>query len=211
MKKYLMGMVLVAALGARFAQTQTAATQPASALHASAPVQPVADASALVSVDLVALRGQLQSFSDYLNRNLQAAFVDPFGLLQDVKGIYLPGYGVAFHMEANLIVMRALNPWDMRPYTEEELRQTRQAKLERIQRLKEQVSQLLLERGTELSAIPPDQHVAVAVHLFNMPSERTEGLPAQVVVEVSRAALLEAKARNLTAEQFRKQVTFLEF
>jgi hypothetical protein len=153
----------------------------------------------------------LQQFSDYLNRNLQAAFVDPFGLLQDVKGIYLPGYGVAFHMEANLIVMRTLNPFDMRPYTEEELRQTRQAKLERIQRLKEQVNQLLWERGTELSAIPTAQHVAVAIHLFNMPSERTEGLPTQVVVAVSRSELLEAKARNLTAEQFRKQVTFLEF
>jgi hypothetical protein len=137
--------------------------------------------------------------------------VDPFGLLQDVKGIYLPGYGVAFHMEANLIVMRTLSPWEVRPYTEEELRQTRQAKLERIERLKEQVCQLLLERGTELSAIPPTQHIAVAVHLFNMPMERTEGLPAQVVVEVSRAALLDAKARNVTAEQFRKQVTFLEF
>jgi hypothetical protein len=32
-----------------------------------------------------------------------------------------------------------------------------------------------------------------------------------VVVAVSRSELLEAKARNLTAEQFRKQVTFLEF
>jgi hypothetical protein len=204
-------MVLVAALGGvQRAQAQSAMTQPASVRHANVAVRPVADAVG-ASVDLAALRGQLQQFSDYLNRNLQAAFVDPFGLLQDVKGIYLPGYGVAFHMEANLIVMRTLNPFDMRPYTEEELRQTRQAKLERIQRLKEQVNQLLWERGTELSAIPTAQHVAVAIHLFNMPSERTEGLPTQVVVAVSRSELLEAKARNLTAEQFRKQVTFLEF
>jgi hypothetical protein len=49
------------------------------------------------------------------------------------------------------------------------------------------------------------------VHLFNLPNEQTDGLPSQLVIETSRSALAEAKARQATAEDFRKVVTFLEF
>jgi len=68
-----------------------------------------------------------------------------------------------------------------------------------------------LEQGTELSSLPAAQNVAVVVHLFNLPNEQTDGLPTQLVIEVSRGALGEAKARKVTAQDFRKQVTFLDF
>jgi len=175
------------------------------------PAAPAAEVAEQPKVDLVAMRNQLQLFQEYLNRNLQATFENPFVLLQDVKGTYLPQFGVVFHMEANLHPLRILSMFDFKPYTPEELRMVRDSKLERIRQIKARVSDLLLEQGTELSALPAAQNVAVVVHLFNLPNEQTDGLPSQLVIEVSRGVLGEAKARKLTAQDFRKQVTFLEF
>jgi hypothetical protein len=99
----------------------------------------------------------------------------------------------------------------MRPYTDEELRDARQAKLERVRDLKALLSALLLEHGGKLTEVPADQNVAVIVHLFNLPSEMTEGLPTQVVLETSRGALLEAQSQGLRAAEFQTRQTFLEF
>ena len=132
----------------------------------------------------VALRRQMTTFQGILTRELQQSFEQPFGLLQDVKGMYLSRYGVAFHMEVNLVPLRMLTMFDYRPYSEEELRATRDAKLARIQQLKAKLGDLLMANVQELAAVPQEQQIAVVVHLFNLPSERVEGLPSQVVVEV---------------------------
>jgi len=216
MKRFILMIGLIAVLqfatGNAWAQQGVDRAVPAMRGETSgAAVRPAADVAEQPKVDLVAMRNQLQLFQEYLNRNLQATFENPFVLLQDVKGTYLPQFGVVFHMEANLHPLRILSMFDFKPYTPEELRMVRDSKLERIRQIKARVSDLLLEQGTELSALPAAQNVAVVVHLFNLPNEQTDGLPSQLVIEVGRGALAEAKARKVTAQDFRKQVTFLEF
>jgi len=163
------------------------------------------------AAQLAALRSQVQQFQALINRELQTALDHPFGMLQDPKGIYLPHFGVVFHMELNLAPMRMMTMFDVRPYTEEELQQTRNTKLQRIREMEAHLSDLLREHGGELSAVPPDQSVAVVVHLFNMPSERTDGLPTQIVVEVSRGVLADPQTRAGSLEEFRKNVKVFDF
>ena len=162
------------------------------------------------NVDLHALKGQLESFQLLLNRTIQQNFALPFSLLQDAKGIYLPGFGVAFHLEVNLHPLRLINPFDMRPYTPEELQKAKQAKLERIRQLKAQLSELMLQHGGELSAMAPEQNIAIVVHLFNLPSESRD-LPTQLVIEINRLALLESQTHWMTAAEFQKAGSVLEF
>lgn len=163
-------------------------------------------------VDLSALKTQLEAFQGVVNRDIAQAFAQPFVLLQDTKGTYLPQFGVVFHLEVNLHPLRSLNMFNLQPYTEEELQKARAAKLEKVRELKTRLSALLWEHGTELAdALPADQNVAVVVHLFNMPSEKGGGLPTQVVMETSRKALVEAQAKQLPAAEFEKQQAFLEF
>lgn len=181
---------------------------PAAKLPNAAP--PATTNSLAAPVDAAALRRQLTTFQGILTRELQQSFEQPFGLLQDVKGVYLSRYGVAFHMEVNLVPLRVLSMFDYRPYTEEELRKTRDAKLARIQQLKIRLSEILITNAQELGAVPADQQVAVVVHLFNMPAERVEGLPAQVVLEVSHRALTDTKAGRLSKDEFLKQISFLQ-
>lgn len=165
---------------------------------------------ARADIDLEALKAQLGAFQDVVNRDMVQAFAQPFVLLQDTKGTYLPGFGVLFHLELNLHPLRSLNIFDPRPYTEEELETVRQAKLEKVRELKVRLSALLLEHGTKLTELPTDQNLAVVAHLFNMPSEGA-GLPTQVVMETSRQALLQAQAQRLAADEFARRQTFLEF
>jgi len=186
-----LGIALAGAVSLRWGQAATPASPP--------------------TADLGALRSQVQQFQAALNRDLQTNFAYPFALLQDAKGIYLPRYGVVFHMELNLAPLRTLSAFDVRPYTEEELQQARQTKLQRIRELKEHLSDLLRQHGSELAAVPADQSVAVVVHLFNLPSERTEGLPYEIEVEVSRGIMADPASRTGTAEEFRKKVSFFDF
>jgi len=178
---------------------------PSPGLAQSAGTDPASPASSAV------LRGQVQQFQVIINRNLQTLLNHPFAMLQDAKGIYLPRFGVVFHMELNLAPLRTLSPFDLRPYTDQELRQARDTKLERIRALKNQLSGLLQAQGAELSAVPPDQNIAVVVHLFNLPSERTDGLPTQIVIEVSSGVLADTSVRMASAEEFRKKVAFFDF
>lgn len=164
------------------------------------------------AVDLRALKTQLRAFQDILNRSIPQSFEQPFTLLQDTKGSYLPNFGAVFHLEVNLHPLRLISPFDMRPHTAEELQKARELKLQRIRQLKTHLSKLLLEYGVKLSEVPADQNVAIAVHLFNLPSEQSD-LPTQLVIETSRGALLDAQARQLTIEEFQKtdKLLFLEF
>ncbi len=172
-----------------------------------------ADQPSVVSptnVDLHALKAQLDTFQNVLNRTIQQNFEQPFSLLQDAKGIYLPGFGVAFHMEINLHPLRLAMPFDLHPYTPEEIRKAKEDKLDRIRQLKTRLSELLLEHGGELSAMAPEQNIAIVVHLFNLPSEGRD-LPSQLVMTVNRRMLLDYQGRRLTAEQFQKAGSVLEF
>lgn len=162
------------------------------------------------NVDLRVLKGQMEAFQVFLNRSIQQTFEFPFSLLQDAKGIYLPGFGVAFHMEVNLQALRIISPFDMRPYTPEEIQKAKETKLERIRQLKPHLSELLLEHGGALSALAPEQNIAIVVHIFNLPSESRD-LPTQLVITIDRRMLLEYQARRLTAAEFQKARSVLEF
>jgi len=213
--KRLVCAIVIGVWAACAAQAQVAAggapaARSAAAREPSRTQQP-SPASTLPELNLRSLKVQLEAFQDIVNQNIRGSGSDPFTLLQDAKGSYLPRFGVVFHLEVNLRPLRLITPFDMRPYTEEELRNARQAKLERVRDLKALLSALLLEHGGKLTEVPPDQNVAVIVHLFNLPSEMTEGLPTQVVLETSRRALLEAQSQGLPAAEFQKRQTLLEF
>ncbi len=170
-----------------------------------------ATTQALLGVNLKALKEQMTVFQNLLNRSIQQSFEQPFSLLQDTKGSYLPNFGVVFHLEMNLHPLRLISPFDMRPYTPEELRKARADKLQRIEQLKDRLSELLLEQGGKLTALPAERRIAMAVHLFNLPSEQSEDLPTQLVIETTRQALLDAQAQRLSAKEFQKKQIILGF
>ena len=215
MKKNLriFGFLLAASLwinSSAFAQMESNAPMPRDSRNASSG-QTGRSTSLPAEVDRRSLKNQMQIFQDILNRSIQQTFERPFSLLQDAKGMVLPGFGVAFHLEVNLHPMRLITPFDLRPYSPEELQKVQESKEERIQQLKNILSELLLGYGGSLNAMRPEDNLAVVVHLFNLPVEEDEGLPMQVGISIRRRTLLDYQARRLTAEDFRQKESFLEF
>ncbi len=174
-------------------------------------VQPAGQRSTQPEVDLKRLLSQAELFQERLNRSLEATFQHPLAVLQDAKGTYLPGFGLVFHMEVNLYPLRVLSIFDYQPYTTEELQSVRKSKRERIQQLRNILSDLLLEPDSEFTALNDEHRVAVIVHFFNLPSERTEDLPGQLVIDVSYRDLEMARTDRISPTEFRKQVDALEF
>ena len=200
------GIVLAATLWA----TACAAQAGGNLARSDTPSYASANTISPTNVDLRALKTQLEAFQAMLNRTIQQNFEQPFFLLQDAKGSYLPGFGVVFHMETNLSPLRVAMPFDVHPFTAEELQKARESKVERIRRLKTLLSQILLDQGGSLSAMAPEQNIAIVVHLFNMPSEGGS-FPSQVVISLNRRMLLDYQGRRLTEEQFEKTGSVLEF
>ncbi|MBI2816740.1 MAG: hypothetical protein HYX72_07355 [Acidobacteria bacterium] len=199
------GFMLAVALWASPASAQVAGGIHSAAITADQPttISPT-------NVDLHSLKAQIDAFQNVLNRTIQQKFGHPFSLLQDAKGIYLAGFGVAFHMEVNLHPLRMMSPFDLRPYTPEEIRKSKEEKIARIAQLRTELADLLMRHGGQLNAMAPEQNIAVAVHLFNLRPEGPD-LPSQLVMKVDRQMLLDFQTRRLTAEQFQKAASVLEF
>jgi hypothetical protein len=201
------GIILAAILSAAVCAAQTAGNL---ARSDTPPDTATTNTISPTNVDLHALKAQLEAFQAMLNRTIQQSFEQPFVLLQDVKGIYLPGFGVVFHMETSLTPIQVAMPFNVRPSTAEELQKARELKTVRIRRLKTLLSQILLDQGGSLSAMAPEQNIAVVVHIFNMPSE-DGNFPSQMVISLNRRMLLDYQGRRLTEEQFEKTGSVLEF
>ena len=200
------GIILSATLWAAVCAAQTGGNL----ARSDTPVYASANTISPTNVDLRVLKAQLESFQVMLNRTIQQNFEQPFFLLQDVKGSYLPGFGVVFHLETNLSPLRVAMPFDVHPLSAEELQKARESKIERIRRIKTLLSQILLDQGGSLNAMAPEQNIAIAVHLFNMPSEGRD-IPSQIVITLNRRMLLDYQGGRLTEEQFEKTGSVLEF
>jgi hypothetical protein len=52
--------------------------------------------------NLAALKAEMKVFEAVIDGTMAQTFAPPFGLLENAKGVYLPGFGLAFSLEVNL-------------------------------------------------------------------------------------------------------------
>jgi hypothetical protein len=112
-------------------------------------------------------------------------------------------------MEVNLYTMRWRNPFDASPYSEKEIAVARSVKLARIKELETMIRDLLRDHGMGLDFVPPDETVAVVVHLFNQAEHRD--IPTQLAVQTKKQWLQEAAGRKLSAAEFRQKLSVVSF
>lgn len=159
--------------------------------------------------NLNALKGEMKVLEAVINETTVQTFAPPFGLLEKTKGTYLSDFGVIFSLEVNLYPMRMPNMFNARPPTKEEVEKARKAKLERIRIIKQTMPRLLADHASALREFPPEESVAVIVHLFHFQAEG-ENLPTQLVIQVKRSDLDQYSERKLSYEQFLSHVKFSE-
>jgi hypothetical protein len=124
---------------------------------------------------------------------------EPYDLLGFTRGVYLPGYGVVFTTELNLMVT-VITPFRMAP-TGPKLLQLKEKKQKRLAFVRNWMRETMVNAATTLSEVPSEERVAYAVTIFYQSFEDHSGLPNQLVVEAPRQALADFKAGRIDQTQ----------
>ena len=161
-------------------------------------------------VDLRQLKRDINVFSGVLDTTMRESVTEPFGLLEATKGAYLPGFGLVFNLELNLVQLRQRTLFDVRPLTKQELDQAFKQKKERIAHLEESLPRVLADYGSNIE-LPPSDRLAVVVYLFKYPEEDPEAFPSRLVAQASRQDLLDFKSGKLAYSDFAKRVEIVKF
>ena len=126
------------------------------------------------------------------------------------RGAYLEGYGAVFSVELNLVPMGDVSPFQ-KAYSAEQKRQLNVRKRQRLEDLTSQAREMLVEAATQLNVVPETEKVALAVTLFHYNWEDLTDLPAQLVVQAPRKALLAGAAGTLSKAELKEQVQERQF
>jgi hypothetical protein len=124
---------------------------------------------------------------------------EPYDLLGFTRSVCLPGYGVVFTTEVNLVVTY-INPFSPTP-AGNALIQLREKKQRRLASMRVWMRQALINAGASLDQVPGQERIVYAMTLFYGSFEDRTGLPGQVVIEAPRQALADFKAGRIDTQQ----------
>jgi hypothetical protein len=117
----------------------------------------------------------------------RAYYLDNFGIMMACEVSPVPGYG----------------PTMFGPLNPEQIQLHHHKVEERLPILREQMKLALFDGATRFEALDDNDRLAVAVTVYHFAWENTTGIPSQIVIQGTRKALLEARAK--TKEQGRDQ------
>jgi len=127
---------------------------------------------------------------------------DPFDVLGNARGIYLPGFGVVLTAEVDLIKVPGISPFHQ-AITAEERPRLRARKLQALPRLKEAMKAVLISTAQDLRSVPLNENIVVGVTLYYFVGEDSTGLPSQVVMQATRQQLLNSQgADSIKVQEF---------
>ena len=149
-------------------------------------------------------RAMIEAMEHSLDRKLSSLWPgDPMEVVGLTQGAYVQGYGAIFMGEVNVAPAAGITPFHPSA-TPDEIKRTREKKLQRMAQLKVAMREMLADSARSLDSVPAEEQVAVGISLFYWKWENREGLPAQIVMHAPRKALLAATAEQtaIASEEF---------
>lgn len=150
-------------------------------------------------------RVTITAVEDSFNRRLKALVPgEPYLLLGETHGVYLDAYGAVFTASVNLVEGPNVTPF--RPsISPKDRADLRQRKLDRLPKLRDIMREALVVSAGMLDTVPANEQVVISVSLPRYHWEDTTGLPAQIVMQSTRSALV-----NLQVNPPSDQAVFLK-
>jgi hypothetical protein len=121
----------------------------------------------------------------------------PVDLLGATRGVYLDGFGVVFTTEMGLIQTPTINPFNT-TITEAQKDRVHAAKIKRLPALKNAIVETLRVIAANLTQVPEDQQVVLAVRLDYSSWEKTAGLPGLITARADRRS---AQTGNILVQE----------
>jgi hypothetical protein len=177
----------------------------------AAQVRGAEPASIPASFDYSGIKKELVVFQGVVDTTVRQLFQGPFPILGSTKGTYLPEYGVVFNLEVNLYQIRHLSPFDLRPHTEQELKEAYSAMLKRIETLKGSLIKVMGDHGSALQQVKPEDNFALVVHLFNVEDEARRPTPSQLILKTKKSVLNDYRESRLSLADLVKKVEVVQF
>jgi hypothetical protein len=150
-------------------------------------------------------RAMIEGMQHSLDRKLSGLWPqDPAEVLGLSQGTYIQGYGAVFLGEVNLAPAAGITPFHP-AVSADEVRRTREKKLQRMAALRTAMRAMLVDSARSLDSFPPDEQIAVGLSLFYWKWENHEGLPAQIVMHAPRKVLLQsgsADQASIASEEY---------
>jgi hypothetical protein len=140
-------------------------------------------------------RKSIQSVEDVLNDVFRANTPDPYNLLGNARGTYIPSYGTVFTVEIQLLFVTPPNPF--RPViSPQDIESMHERKLKKLPVLRQAMQNQMLSASRTMDELPLNEHVALEVILFSFSFENAKGLPQRILMTAEKGKLLDAQANH---------------
>jgi hypothetical protein len=120
---------------------------------------------------------------------------DPWSLLGDARGTYLPGYGALFTFEMTLVNVTPITPFHP-TVTPAEIKSAHERKIKKLVVLKAAMRELMAKTAASLNTLPPTEQITFEAYLFNFSFEDRTGLPRRLTLTAPRQKILDAVAQR---------------
>jgi hypothetical protein len=126
---------------------------------------------------------------------------DPFDLLGATRATYIDGFGGVFTAELSLVLTPTISPFRQQISPEEKQR-IWVRKVKAVPVLRDTMKEMVVSAADALAMIPANEQLVLAIRLLYLPWEKTETLPAQIVMRGERSALMRSGKTAIRVEEF---------
>jgi hypothetical protein len=157
----------------------------------------------LAGVDTTGIRrATLSTIEKRIDQRLSTTpQADPFDLLGATRGVYIEGFGGIFTAELSLVLTPTINPFRQQISPEEKQR-IWVRKVKAVPVLRDTMKEMVVSAADALAMIPANEQVVLAIRLLYLPWEKTETLPAQIIMRGDRASLMRSGQSAIRVEEF---------
>lgn len=162
-----------------------------------------------VRLDPAQIRQEIRNFEAVLNNAVAATFSSsPFAVVQKVKGVYLPGYGMSFTFLINIHTAMVNTPFGQVKRGESI---TPEQKKRRIEELLNKLTVGLQENGGSFRQLRKDESVTIVAFIEdrNFPDEANQN--KTVLLSATERDLEEFAGQTNRFQEFKQRVKTIEY
>jgi hypothetical protein len=128
----------------------------------------------------------IRSLEREFDKKLASAGPTPFYAIGATRGVYIPGYGMVFTAELDLMQTRAAGGLLHSEISPAEVVGTHEKKLAQLPLLQQLMRDLVTSTAQKVDMIPASEHIVFAVRLWYQGWEDRTRLPEQILMTADR-------------------------